>query len=76
MQEGGEDGEVMGHLKSVMPKHLLISVTFLTVKLILSKKLVINKANPQVCSSKLVLIILQLWQKDSGYLPISTGPYR
>ena len=36
----------MGHLKSVMPKHLLINVTFLTVELILSKKLVINKANP------------------------------
>lgn len=57
VQEGGEDAEVMGHLKSVMPKHLLISVTFLTVELILSKKLVINKANPQVCSSKLVLVI-------------------
>ena len=65
----------MGHLKNVMPKHLLINVTFLIVELILSKKLVINKANPQVCSSKLVLIIFQLWQKDSGYLSFNTGPY-
>ena len=43
LQEGGEDGEVMGHLKSVIPKHLLINVTFLTVELILSKKLVIKQ---------------------------------
>lgn len=64
----------MGHLKNVMPKDLLSSVTVLS-KLILSKELVTNTANPQVCSNKLVLTIFQLWQKDSGYLPFSTGPY-
>lgn len=65
----------MGQLKKVMPKDLLINVTFLIAEFISSKKFVI-KANPQVCSSKLVLTIFRLWQKDSGYLPFSIGPYR